>query len=236
MRVVIVGRGRVGSALGNGLEKAGHAVEIAGRDGPLPHGDVVIASVPDSAIASVIPRLPAGVPALHCAGSLGFEALRPHRPAGALHPLMTFPGPPFPAPELAGAGAAVEGDPEALEVALRLAADLGMKAFPAPRNRALYHAAAVIAGNFATVLLAEGARVLKAAGVEDGAALLAPLALQSIANAATDPRRAITGPAARGDERTLEAHRNALRDADMQDVIHYYDLLSAKARTLITGV
>ena len=80
---------------------------------------------------------------------------------------MTFPGPEIEVPELKGVAAAVDGDAEAREAAREIAGLLGMRAFEVPGDRRLYHAAAVIAGNYATVLLAEAASVLSAAGVPE---------------------------------------------------------------------
>lgn len=62
--------------------------------------------------------------------------------------------------------------------------------------------------------------------------MLAPLAVQSLLNAVDDPARAITGPAARGDEAVLDAHRQALRDAGLADALVLYDVLSDRVRFL----
>ncbi|MCA9572941.1 MAG: DUF2520 domain-containing protein, partial [Myxococcales bacterium] len=127
--------------------------------------------------------------------------------------------------------------PEALEAARWLAGRLGMRAIEVSGDRRLYHASAVIAGNFATVLLAEAARVLAAAGVplEDAPGLLAPLALQSLRNAVLDgPAASLTGPVARGDEGTLQGHREALVEAGLADVLALYEPLTAAARRLVS--
>ncbi len=224
MRIVVVGSGRVGSTLGAALAEAGHAIGWAGREGPIAACDLVVVAVPDSAIGAIVGRLPAGIPAVHCAGSLGPDALAPHHPAGTLHPLMTFPG--ATRPDLRGVGAAIEGDPAAVAITL------GMRPFRPPADRALYHAAAVIAGNYATVLLAEARRVLEAAGLADAGELLLPLVLESVTNAARHPSQAITGPAARGDTVTLDRHRDALVRAGLPDLIPLYDELATRARVM----
>ena len=112
-------------------------------------------------------------------------------------------------PDLTRVPAALAGDAEALAMGHRLAEVLGMRAFEVPGSRALYHCSAVMAGNFATVLLAEASRVLVAAGVpaSEAPGILAPLAMASLGNAVEDPRAALTGPVARGDHQTLDAHR-----------------------------
>lgn len=234
MRVGIVGRGRLGRSLAVLLARAGHEVDVYGRGGD-PVADVVLLAVPDGAIASAAGLLTRPGVVLHHSGASDVDVLRPHRPAGSLHPLMTFPGPEVALPDLTGVPAAVAGDPEAVAVASSLARDLGMVPFHVPGDRRLYHASAVMAGNFATVLLAEAARVLAAAGVdpERATGLLVPLALESLRNAGANPARALTGPVARGDAAVLDAHRAALAHAGLEDVIPLYDAMVARAGRLL---
>jgi predicted short-subunit dehydrogenase-like oxidoreductase (DUF2520 family) len=125
----------------------------------------------------------------------------------------------------------------AVEAATAIATSLGMRTFEVPGDRRLYHAAAVMAGNFATVLLAEAADVLAAAGVPaaEAPSILAPLAVQSLRNASDDPAAALTGPVARGDEATLEQHRRALADAGLTEVASLYQALTERARRLVTS-
>lgn len=230
--VVIVGPGRLGRTLARALETRGVQVRLVGRGEAIPASPLTLLTVPDRAIAEVAARVPAAGVLLHCSGACDLDVLRPHHPAGSLHPLMTFPGD---AATLAleGAPAAIAGDPEARRSAGALALLLGMRPFEVPGDRRLYHAAAVMAGNFATALLAEAAAVLARAGVpiEDAPALLAPLALASIRNgAALGPAAALTGPVARGDEEVIRAHRAAL--ASDPERLATYDALLAAARRL----
>ncbi|MCA9573492.1 MAG: DUF2520 domain-containing protein, partial [Myxococcales bacterium] len=79
-------------------------------------------------------------------------------------------------------------------------------------------------------------RVLAAAGVPEAEApaLLAPLARQSIVNAGLHgPARSLTGPVARGDEATLQAHRDALVSAGLEELLPLYDELTRRARLLV---
>jgi predicted short-subunit dehydrogenase-like oxidoreductase (DUF2520 family) len=223
MRVGILGKGRLGRTLAVLL--TGRApVDLRGR-GEVPEGDVVLLCVPDAALRDAAAAIPPGRIVLHCSGSAEVDVLRPHAPAGSLHPLMTFPGPDVAIPDLTGVPAAVAGDPEAVAAARELAGLLGLAPFAVPGDRRLYHASAVIAGNFATVLLAQAAEVLAAAGVPaaDAPGILAPLAIQSLRNAAVDPARALTGPVARGDRKTIAAHREALAEADLRAILALYD-------------
>lgn len=236
MRVAIVGPGRLGRSLAVLLEEVGVTAVLCGRGDRVPDDvDARLLTVPDTALAEVAGTLPPGAPVLHCSGAAEVDVLRPHRPAGSLHPLMTFPGPEVALPDLRDVPAAVAGDPEAVSIAEALARALGLVPLSVPGDRRLYHAAAVIAGNFATVLLADAARVLTAAGVspERAPEVLAPLALSSLRNAGSDPARALTGPVARGDRRTLDAHRAALHEANLGEVLEVYEVMVRRANAIL---
>lgn len=134
-----------------------------------------------------------------------------------------------------GLPAAIAGDPEAVDAARQIAASLGWAPFEVPGDRRLYHAAAVVAGNFATVLLDQAARLLVAAGVEPTAApaVLAPLALASIRQAGEsgDPAAALTGPFARGDDAVIAAHLAAIA-ASAPEIAPLYRELGRRAAAL----
>jgi predicted short-subunit dehydrogenase-like oxidoreductase (DUF2520 family) len=99
-------------------------------------------------------------------------------------------------------------------VAERLAARLGAHALRIPAGeKATYHAAAVFASNFPTVLAAVAAHLLAGAGIEESEAWGAIRALMRGAVANLDdatPARALTGPIARGDADTIAKHHGAL--------------------------
>ncbi len=230
MDIALLGLGRLGSSLGPLLESAGHRVLPWRRGEPFPQADVAWLTVSDGAVAQVAAALPPGPIVLHASGALDVGVLRPHRPAGSLHPLQSFPGPSVAIPPLTGVPAAVAGDAEAVAVARQLAVDLGMKPVHVPGDRRLYHAAAVIAGNFSTTLLAEGAALLVQAGVapSEAAGLLVPLARASLEQALErGPMQALTGPFPRGDHATIGAHLAAIRalDADLSEL---YEVLGRR--------
>lgn len=236
MRIAIVGPGRLGRSLAVMLPPLGVAVELIGRDQAIPGTvDAVLLTVPDAAIGS-IQGLPS-TPVLHTSGATPFEVLRPHRPAGSFHPLMTFPGP-HALPDLAGVTATIAGDPAAIAVGHRLAEALQMAPLELTGDRRLYHAAAVMAGNFATVLLADAAAALRAAGVpaDRAAGVLAPLALRSIENAVPEPAAALTGPVARGDQEVIAGHLAALADAGLLEEKAIYEALTQRAKRLIEEI
>ncbi len=231
MHLALLGMGRLARSIAPLLEARGHRVDRWRRGDPQPRAEVCLITVSDDAVAEIAHWLRPGPVVLHTSGSLGCEPLRPHHPAGSLHPLQSFPGPELGVPPLEGVPAAIAGDPGALEVARALALDLGLRPFELPGDRDLYHAACVLVGNFPTVLLAEACRLLNSAGVrEDPVELLLPLLRTSIDNAAAHgPAQAITGPAARGDRETIERHEQALARSH-PELLPLYRALTARAR------
>ena len=234
MHIAILGPGRLGRSLHALLRAGPFELSLWSRGQPVPACDVALLTVSDGAIAEVAAQVPAGPIVLHTSGATDVDVLRPHRPAGSLHPLQSFPGPEVAIPPVAGVPAALAGDPEAVAVARLIAEAVGFATFEVPGDRRLYHAAAVVAGNFATVLLADAARLLEAAGVDPEAApsVLAPLALASIEQAARrGPAAALTGPFARGDLDVVERHLDAISSAT-PDLERLYRALGVRAATL----
>ena len=213
---------------------AGHAAVLAAGVGAraaptalaaISAADLTLFTVPDAAIAGVAASVAESGPDLrgravvHCSASLGIGALAALRPTGAslgcLHPFQALAGAES-APLLRGALMAIEADP-ALEAPLRrLAEDLGGQPIELrPGTRALYHAAAVLAGNAPLALLSAASELLVAAGLEQPAAEEALIGLMegALANARrVGPRAALTGPVVRGDTGTVAAHLEALKE------------------------
>lgn len=232
MRVRIVGPGRAGRSLAAALAGRGWTVVgTYGRDDDPARAavdvDVVVIATPDAAIAGVARAIEPrpDVVVVHLAGSLGLDVLAPHTRRAAVHPLMALPDPETGARRLvAGGWFAVAGDP----VAHRIVDDLGGRAFTiADADRALYHAAAVVASNHLVALLGQAERLGRRAGVPfEALVTLARGALDDVA--ALGPARALTGPAARGDEATIARHRGVIGAEELAT----YDALAAEARRL----
>ena len=132
-----------------------------------------------------------------------------------------------------GAGAAVAGSTEhALSTARSLATALGMRPFTlADRDRPAYHAAASIASNFLVTLEAAAERLAATAGVDRE--LLVPLVRATVENwAALGAERALTGPVARGDTRTVERQRNAVADRT-PELLPLFDALVTATEALM---
>jgi predicted short-subunit dehydrogenase-like oxidoreductase (DUF2520 family) len=230
--VRIVGPGRAGSSLAKALADAGWRVEpLVGRDGDVAGAaagvDLLVVATPDRAVAAVaawVEPVPSTVVA-HLAGSLGLDVLSGHERRASVHPLVALPDAEVGARRLAaGSWFAVAGDP----LARRVVDDLGGRWFEVPDEaRAAYHAAACIAANHLVALLGQVERVGAVAGVPlEPYLALARGSLDDVAE--LGPAAAITGPAARGDEATLDRHRAVLDDAERPA----YDAMAALARRL----
>lgn len=228
----------------SGVEIAGlHGTraEAGGADGEITAGvlprslrqaDVVLVTVRDAQLEGALDELAAAPPAagtvvLHASGSQDPGGLGPLRasghPAGTFHPLVPLADPAQAARRLRGAWIGVDGDPPAVAAARELADALGARVLPIPAGeKPRYHAAAVFAANFPTVLAATAVRLLEESGVSSPEATDAVTSL--MAAAAENLRggsaaQMLTGPVARGDVETVVRHLDALRgDASAQAV------------------
>ena len=192
--------------------------------------EITIVAVPDGAIPGVAATLAAtgarlaGRALVHTAARLGPEALAAARlsaaQVGVIHPLQALCGPES-ASLLDGSFFRVEAEGRLREQLDTLVAALGGHVLDVPpAARAVYHAAAVLAGNAPLALLARAEEVLQGAGVEPAAAhaALATLLHGAAANARrTHGAVALTGPVARGDVGAIAAHVDALQpDPDVR--------------------
>ncbi len=237
-RLAVVGRGRLGTAVSAAMRAAGlHVHGPLSRDERPERADAVLLCVPDSEIPAAAAAVAGLVPlAGHTSGATPLSALAPAGAAAfGLHPLQTFTGGEGPE-RFAGAGCAVAGEtPAALELALALAQDLGMRPFEiADEERPAYHAAASIASNFLVALQATAEQVAGGAGIEpaEARALLAPLVRSTVENwAVLGPERALTGPVARGDRATVARQRDAVAEVAPHSLA-LFDELVARTRAL----
>jgi predicted short-subunit dehydrogenase-like oxidoreductase (DUF2520 family) len=220
--VHVIGAGRAGATIAARLAERGVAVAI-GRP-PVPESELVILAVPDSAIGTVAQEVHRGRWVAHVSGATPLSALAPHRKRFTVHPLQTLTlerGP----EQLDGAWAAISGESaDALKRARWLAESLGLQPFElADADRTLYHAGAVIGGNFLVTLYQVASRLLTDAGAPSEA--IVPLMRRTIENGFD-----LTGPIARGDWATVDAHIEAL-ERRAPDVVPLYRALAAATRT-----
>jgi predicted short-subunit dehydrogenase-like oxidoreductase (DUF2520 family) len=213
--VHVIGSGRVGSAVSASLRGCGVAVAEVDPD-------VILLCVPDTAIADTARCLAPGRAWIgHVSGATPLAALAPHERRFSLHPLQTFDRSGDPS-QLEGVWGAISGETdEALAVARKLAEILGLHPFElADGERTLYHAGAVFASNYLVTLQRAAVRL----GVP--AEGLVPLMQGTIEHGFE-----LTGPIARGDWPTVEAHKRAIR-ATHPELEQLYETL-AEATVLL---
>jgi predicted short-subunit dehydrogenase-like oxidoreductase (DUF2520 family) len=211
--VRVIGHGRAGGAIVARLAERG----IPETETP----DLVLLAVPDSAIAEVARGVRIGPWVAHVSGATPLTALEPHEKRFSMHPLQTFTRDRG-AEQLDGAWAAVTSETDAAaDAAVWLAETLGLRPFPlADADRAIYHAAAVIASNYLVTLERTAAALFEQVDAPPEA--LVPLMKRVIENGFQ-----LTGPIARGDTETVERHLAALRERGPQFVELYRVLAKA---------
>jgi predicted short-subunit dehydrogenase-like oxidoreductase (DUF2520 family) len=219
--VHLIGTGRAGGAIRARLRER----ELRVTDGrePDPAAELVLLCVPDAVIAEVAAAVPPGPWIAHVSGATRLTALDPHRRRFGVHPLQTLTRQRGPE-QLDGAWAAIGGEsPEALRMARWLAETLGLRPFEvADADRALYHAAAVFGGNYLVTLHEVATRLLAEVGAPPEA--IVPLMARTIENGFD-----LTGPIARGDWSTVEAHLATL-DERSPDLAPLYRALAEATR------
>jgi predicted short-subunit dehydrogenase-like oxidoreductase (DUF2520 family) len=205
-RIALVGAGKVGTALGLALHRAGypisavasrtteHAAELAELIAA-PHlpllaavqtADLVLFVVPDDAIQPLAHIVAAaggwhpGQLVIHASGAVPAEALSPAAAHGAIigsfHPLAAFAQRNTDLP--GGITFAVEAAAPLHSCLHRMARDLGGRPLDlAAAAKPLYHAAAVLASNYTVVLTALAVQLMAATGASEEHALAALLPL-----------------------------------------------------------
>ncbi len=247
-RITIIGTGKVAGHLATAYKQAGVLiVQVLGRhlqaaaciaDGVRAQGidsfadlnpqtDLFLLAVSDYAVAEVARQLPEGKTLVaHTSGFMGMEALLPFREnVGVLYPLQTFTkGRPLDysnIPFFIEANS-TENEERLLSLARQLSSSV---ALANSQLRQKMHLAAVFACNFPNYLFGIADELLKAEGLTLD--VLKPLLHETVEKALSlGPENAQTGPAARNDKITLEAHLKMLDGrADHQKV---YDFLTSK--------
>lgn len=198
--------------------------------------DLVLVTTPDDVIADVVTSLVVadvvgpGDLVVHVAGAHGLAPLRRAALAGAgvaaCHPAQTFPTGAVDPEAIVGAAWAVTAAAADRAWARELVVQLGGEPHDvADGDRGLYHAALAVGSNAVAAATALARQLLLGARVADPAAFLRPLVAASTANVLRDGAAAITGPVARGDVGTVEAHL-AVLDRDVPHLADDYRWLT----------
>jgi predicted short-subunit dehydrogenase-like oxidoreductase (DUF2520 family) len=212
----VIGRGRVGAAVAARLRDRGLLTDAT-------DAALVLLCVPDTAIRDVARTIAPGPWVAHVSGATPLAALDPHIRRFTVHPLQTFTRTRG-AEQLDGAWAAVTADTDAGRARARwLAETLSLRPFDlADDQRILYHCGAAMASNFLVTLYRAASRALAKAGAPPEALL--PLMRRTI-----DNNFELTGPIARGDWTTVDAHLTAL-GKDLPDLVPVYRALAEATR------
>ncbi len=154
----------------------------------------------------------------HTSGSLSSAVLEPLQKKGAeigsIHPLQVFADPAKALETLPGIYYAIEGSDRAMTWAIHMVDKLQGKLLLIPTGRkVLYHIAGVFAANYLVVLVHMALSIMEEIGEspEDSYQAFLPLMVSALQNVEEFGTAAsLTGPIARGDEKTIKAHLEAL--------------------------
>ena len=184
------------------------------------HADVVFITTPDSAIKDTCDTISRhngfadNAVVMHCSGALASSVLSSAKTCGAwigsMHPLQSFATVDHKTNPFQGIIVSLEGEAPAVSIAKTIAADLGGRVVTLlTEAKTLYHASAVVASNYLVTLLDLAVRLIEEAGVnrQDAFNLLKPLIEGTLSNIGkVGVQKALTGPIARGDIKTVEKH------------------------------
>jgi predicted short-subunit dehydrogenase-like oxidoreductase (DUF2520 family) len=239
--VGLIGLGRVGSVLGRALHAAGyHIIAVTSRDqtkadaarlfgaeftSPVrvaKHAELVLLTVPDDVLPTLARDL-ADTNAwhnrqfvVHASGASPAGVLHPAAAHGAIigsfHPVAAFATPDAPLPH--GITFGIEAPEPLQRVLVQMA--YALHGYPLPitaEQKTLYHAAAVIASNYAVTLAAMAAQLFGQLHAPPDEALraLLPLMRTTLDNLEQQGLPdALTGPLVRGDAGTVQRHLQTL--------------------------
>lgn len=253
LRVAVFGAGRAGGAVARAMSLGGDELQVrlttrsektareARAEGfevavgsvadAVGDAQVVLLAVSDPALEAVVLELAGsqavrdGVVVAHLSGPNELSLLAPVADAGArigsLHPLVSMPTRLTP---LSGGWAAVDGDGDDTIAALdSLAERMGLRTIRPRGDRARYHAAACLVGNYPQALMEAGIRLLAGCGVSasDARHALGALLEGAARNAARmPPEEALTGPVSRGDVDVVRRHLAAMTDEASVEMLY----------------
>lgn len=187
-------------------------------------GDLLFLTVSDDAITSIANTLAeqridwSGKMVIHCSGVLTSSVLTSLKNRGAsiaaFHPLQTFSS--INPDAFEGIFFTAEGDSNVKAVLKEMADELSAEAIIIqPEDKALLHAAAVVASNYLATLLQESVDIASLGTITPNIALtmLKPLIVKTSVNIfEKGATNALTGPIARGDSETIQQHLQLLAD------------------------
>ena len=253
--MIVAAPGRAGGAVAIAAENAGHRiVGVVTRSGSmtdrfsqiaydvdLPSADLLVIATRDDHIESTAIRLAPFARnvrgAVHMSGFKTIDALAPLARSGigigSFHPLQSLSDPETGARSLAGAWAGVTADEPLFGLLTGLATSLEMIPFRLLDSvKPVYHAAAAAASNYVVAALDLAGSLLESASVPFEA--VAPLTRTAVSNSFTQgPRKALTGPIARGDWETVKGQLKGVGQTRPDRLAQFR--LMAKATAITAG-
>jgi predicted short-subunit dehydrogenase-like oxidoreductase (DUF2520 family) len=203
------------------------SVRFASVEDVVRESDMLFITVPDGVISSVFDEIKTfdirEKYICHCSGSIsaadafvGIESTGAYK--YSVHPLFAVSDKFSAYRELPDVFFTIEGQQDHLEELRSMLTNMGLTVKSIdPAAKTLYHAAAVMASNLVTGLLAEAANVFVQSGaVEDTQEALA--AMESLIRGNVEhvlregPAASLTGPVERGDDGTVRKHLAVLRE------------------------
>ena len=253
MRVTIIGSGNVATHFAHNIAEAGHHIEcVCSRtishaqalantignctstsclsDVPTT-SDVYIISVSDNSISEVANSMPKvnGIVA-HTSGATSIDALAAHSHRAVIYPCQTFTkGDDI---DFTHLPLLIEANDDTTFKAVNdFALSLSTNVSPVnTAQRQVLHVAAVLSSNFTNHLIGLAKQLMDNNDIDYH--VLEPLVRQTVSKAfSIDPFEAQTGPARRGDDNTLNRHRQLITDGTTLDI---YNLITTSIRNRYT--
>ena len=256
LKLGFIGAGTIGSALALKLSRRGYPVVAASsrrhtsarrlaqaisscspattNQEVADTAELVFIATPDDVIASVATQVKwrEGQMVVHCSGADSTGILEPARKAGAcvgvFHPLQTFAGAGQAMENMPGSTFTLEAEAPLLGILQEMANALGGRWIKLkPGDKAVYHAAAVMACNYLVTLVKMATDLWQTFGVprKEATEALLPLIRGTVHNLETiGLPQCLTGPIARGDSGTIKKHLEALERVSPDTLSSYREL------------
>ena len=209
MNIFLIGQGNVGTALSNFLQTRGIKHEILEKV-PESKSGILFLAVSDSAVKPLLEetlRKNPGIFAVHFSAATKFE----HERVFLLHPFSSINK----KTELNQIFFTLWGkkDPAFEEILKKTGLDF---VYCSENPGPLYHASAVMSGNFTQFFAIHALNLLQSSGFskEVSEKLVRQLVISSLDNIFRDGIKGVTGPAARGENEVLSNEISALSEKD----------------------
>lgn len=212
---LIFGPGRVGTSMASYLEHLGHSVTLVSRieaesdqrgccEG-IQEADIIGVAIPDDNLSAWFDQwraMVAGKTVIHFSGALTIDGMK------SFHPLYSFPKTTLPVSKMKDIAFACPVDGPAFDTVFPTAQNPHFEIND--KDRARYHALAVITGNLASYVWNEAAQEISTLTNEPPEKILESYLRGVIDRFVESPNSSLTGPIARKDVLTVEKNLDGL--------------------------